>query len=111
MVAVGVPAASLSGVTVEIEPATDGNSAVSVEETTGAFTVTAGALRVEIVNLGFVQMGDLETDATIDGNTISPKTAPVVFEAILNPVTNVYKRLPEISGDGNGARVRITTIV
>lgn len=104
--AILVPAANLSGVTVDITPPVAGTLNITTLETTGAFAIPAGCLWVKIRNAGFVQDGDLEEEATVAGSSWSVGREEVLT-AFLDEVLSVYKRLPAIAGNGNGSRVFI----
>ena len=80
---------------------------VTTTETTGAFSIPAGALWIEIRNAGLVQSGDVEANATVAGQSWSPGREQR-FEAVLDAAANEYKRLPAIAGNGNGSRVMIS---
>ena len=100
------PTISTGDITVDITPPVAGTLVVTTLETTGAFAIPAGCLWVNIRNAGFVQDGDLEEEATVDGSSWSVGREEK-FEAFLDQVLGVYKRLPAIAGNGNGSRVFI----
>lgn len=99
----------LGNVSVNIPPPNEVNASIAIQETTGAFSVAAGKLKVEILNMGFVVDGDLEVAATVNGQSLEPGTPPLIFEAVEDPAAQEFKTTPAISGNGNGARLRITT--
>lgn len=102
--------ASIGDVTVDIEAPTEGALAITTSETTGAFSISAGARWVQIRNAGFVQDGDAEADATIQGQSWSPGREER-WEAVLDQANNELLLLPAITGNGNGARLFITYAV
>ena len=85
---------------------TAGSTNVDTLETTGSFSVPSGCYRVKIRNNGFVKDGDLEVDATVNGEDWHVGREEE-FLAVLDPVENVYKTLPAFVGNGNGSRVSI----
>lgn len=93
-------------ITVDPTPPAAGTLTIETLETTGSFTIPAGCLWAKIRNAGFVQDGDLEVEITVDGQSWSVGREEIL-QAWLDEVAQVYKRLPEISGDGNGSRVFI----
>lgn len=106
-VGIAVPAANLSGVSVTTSPDDAASLSVTTTSTTGAFTIPAGALWAIIRNAGFIEAGDLETNATIAGASWTPGREEK-WEAYRDTVNGELKTLPEITGNGNGARVFIT---
>lgn len=101
---------SLSGVSVSTTPPTAGNIVPGVDERTDGTTVPAGKLDVKVLNMGFVEDGDNEETITVNGEPVQPGAPPAHFFAILDPVTNVFKRTPEITiVNANGSRIRIIT--
>lgn len=84
-----------------------GTATITTLETTGAFSVPAGALWIEIRNAGIVQVGDLEANATVAGQSWSTGRVER-WEAQLDAAANEYKYLPAVSGNGNGSRLFIT---
>lgn len=86
---------------------TDGSLAVTTLETTGAFSVPAGSVWLEIRNAGMVQPGDLEANATVNAVSWSPGRNEK-WEARQNPVSLEYQLLPAVTGNGNGSRVMIS---
>ena len=106
-VGIAVPAANLSGVSITTAPDDAATLSITTTSTTGAFTIPAGALWANIRNAGFVEAGDLETDATVEGAPWSPGREEK-WEAFRDTVTGELKTLPEITGNGNGSRVFIT---
>lgn len=107
MVGIAVPAASLSGVSVTIDPDASGTLSLTTTETTGAFNIPAGCVWVNIRNAGFVQTGDVEANATVAGSSWSPGREEK-FEATRDSATGEFLTLPAIAGNGNGSRVFIT---
>ena len=103
---IGIPPASIStgAISVEITPPTAGSTTISTGETTGVFNVPAGCYWVRIRNAGFVRDGDLEEEATINGGSWSVGREEF-FQATLDEVAGVYKKLPAIAINGNGSRV------
>lgn len=98
---------SVSGeVTAEINAKTEVGSIVT-GETTGVIVIPAGALWVELANAGAVQPGDIPASATILGGSWSVGRKERWF-AEWNTNLNEYNYLPEISINGNGARVFYT---
>jgi hypothetical protein len=88
-------------------PATPGSLSLTTIETTGSFSVPAGALWVEIRNAGLVQPGDVEAEATVQGVSWSVGRVER-WEAVLDTATNQFLYMPAITGNGNGSRVFIT---
>ncbi|HMN89083.1 MAG TPA: hypothetical protein PKD70_06270 [Saprospiraceae bacterium] len=99
-------ALTLSGVTVEITPPDAGTATVTQIETTGAFSIPAGQRFVDIYIAGAVQPGDLETNATIQGQSLSVGNR-YQYEQTLDAVNNILELSPAITGDGNGGRLFI----
>jgi hypothetical protein len=98
---------SVEEVTVEITPPTESSLSITTIETTGAISVPAGARWAQIRNAGFVQDGDDEANATIQGQSWSPGREER-WEAFLDQANNELLLLPAITGNGNGSRVFIT---
>jgi hypothetical protein len=86
---------------------TSGTLATTTIETTGAFSVPAGASWIEIRNAGMVQPGDLEASATVAGQSWSPGRVER-WNAVLDSALGEYKRLPAVAGNGNGSRLFIS---
>jgi len=107
MLGIAVPPASLSGVSVSIDPDAAATLAITTSETTGAFSIPAGCVWVNIRNAGFVQSGDLEANATVSGASWSPGREER-WEAYRDTATGEFLTLPAITGNGNGSRVFIT---
>ena len=84
-----------------------GTASITTSETVGAFSIPAGALWVQIRNAGMVEDGDLEVEATVAGQNWSVGRTER-WDAVLDAPANEYKRLPAITGNGNGSRVFIT---
>lgn len=84
-----------------------GTLTTTTTETTGAFSIPAGASWIEIRNAGMVQPGDLEASATVSGQSWSPGRVER-WEAVLDPALGEFKRLPAVSGNGNGSRLFIS---
>jgi len=92
-------------VSVSVSDPTDETATLTKGNTTGSVTIPAGALKVMIYPFGFFSSGDDgEAITTIDGENW-PNGVPYEVEAILNPNTQEYKRLPAITLNGNGGRV------
>jgi hypothetical protein len=75
-------------------------------ETVGSFSIPANCYWIKIRNAGFVQDGDLETQATVAGVSWSVGHYEELT-SIWDQINNVYKLLPAITGNGNGSRVFI----
>lgn len=97
--------------------ATDVNIVVSTSEgtittnsTIGAVTIPAGALWVEIANAGMVRAGDQAVRATIQGADwdLGRKER---WNAVWDVNAQDFIKLPEITINGNGARVFYTYFV
>lgn len=103
---IGIPPASISTgeITVDITPPVAGSTTISTGETTGVFNIPAGCYWVRIRNAGFVRDGDLEEEATINGGSWSVGREEF-FQATLDEVAGIYKKLPAIAINGNGSRV------
>jgi hypothetical protein len=103
---IGIPPASISTgeITVSLTPPSAGSTTISTGETTGVFNIPAGCYWVRIRNAGFVQDGDQEEEATINGGSWSVGREEF-FQATLDEVAGVYKKLPAIAINGNGSRV------
>jgi len=86
---------------------TAGNMAVTTDETTGAFSIPANCLWVQIRNAGMVKDGDTESEATVGGEAWSVGRQEK-YEAVWDAAAGEYLRLPAISGNGNGSRVFIS---
>jgi hypothetical protein len=94
-------------VTITVDPSTAGTTNITSIETTGSFSVPAGCYWVRIGNKGFIQDGDLETQATV--NSVSWSVGhEELFEATYDQVTKILKKLPAFTGNGNGSRVFIS---
>lgn len=100
------PTVNTGDITVDVTPPAAGTLAITTQETTGAFAIPAGCLWAKVRNAGFVQDGDLETEATVAGQSWSVGREEI-FTAFLDEVNQVYLRLPAIAGDGNGSRIFI----
>lgn len=96
---------------VSTTPPTSGNIVPGYDERTDSPPdIAAGKLRVAIYNMGFVEDGDNEVTIDVNGEPLQPYAPPIVFEAQLDPVTNVFKYTPAITIDNSGgARIRIIT--
>ena len=102
--------ASVSVGSVTITPPTEVTGTAGFEEITTGTVVAAGKLRVEIRNMGFVQAGDANEDITVNGNVMSPGSAPLIFDAALQAADEEFKLLPAFTiVNALGSRVRITT--
>jgi hypothetical protein len=95
-----------SGVPVSVSSNPD-NFTITSLETTGAFTIPEKAIWVKIKNAGFVKDGDSNVDATIQGADWVPGREET-WESFVDPSTGKTFKLPEITGNGNGARIFIT---
>ncbi len=102
---------SLNGVTVNTATPTASNITPGYDERTDSPpAIAAGKLRVAIYNMGFVEDGDNEVTIDVNGEPLQPYAPPIIFEAQLDPVTNVFKYTPAITIDNSGgARIRIIT--
>jgi len=98
------PPASITTGNISITPPTAGTTTITSLEATGSFTIPAGCYWVRIRNAGFVQDGDLEVSATINGSSWSVGREEL-YTSTLDEVANVYKKLPAFTGNGNGSRV------
>lgn len=100
------PPASIStgDIEVTIEPPVAGSTTIVTGETVGVFNIPANCYWVRIRNAGFVQDGDAEEEATINGGSWSVGREEF-FQATLDEVAGVYKLLPAIAINGNGSRV------
>lgn len=103
---IGIPPASIAtgDITVDITPPVDGETTIVTGETLGVFNIPAGCYWVRIRNAGFVQEGDAEVEATINGGSWSVGREEF-FQATLDEVAQEYKKLPAIAINGNGSRV------
>lgn len=101
-----IPPASITTgeITVDVTPPIDGAAAIVTGEITGTITIPAGCYWIRIRNAGFVQTGDVEGEATINGGNWSVGREEL-FTATLDEVAQVYKKLPAIAINGNGSRV------
>lgn len=95
---------NVASLNVSSTPPSAGNLTITTGETTGTFTIPAGAAWAKIRNAGFIKAGDLEADATILSATWSVGREEI-FEAKLDESGAVYQKLPAISINGNGSRV------
>jgi len=93
-------------ITVELTPPTPGTGTVTQLETTSSFSIPAGQRYVEIYVAGAVQSGDLEVNATIQGQSISIGNT-YKYTQTLDAVNNVLELSPAITGNGNGTRLFI----
>lgn len=94
---------SFSG-NVNITPPGSGTTTITTGETTSAFSIPAGCYWIRIRNAGFVQDGDLEVSATV-GEVAWSVGREELLTATLDQASNVFKKLPALSGNGNGSRV------
>jgi hypothetical protein len=85
------------------EPATAGELTITSGETLTDFTRPAGALKLRVINAGPGGGGTADT-ATVNGASLFPGNE-LIFEARLDPVTNVFKYLPEMTIVTNGAEI------
>jgi len=85
------------------ELATAGELTITTGETLTDFTRPAGALKLRVINAGPGGGGTADT-ATVNGVSLFPGNE-LIFEARLDPVTNVFKYLPEIVVVTNGAEI------
>lgn len=84
------------GITVGITPPTAGTLAVETYEVLTGFTITAGAYRVRIKNVGSLIEGGTDADITVNGDTVAPgETA--VFEFVHDAANELFKTLPAIA--------------
>ena len=86
---------------VVLAPATTENIEETYLYTTGAGTITSGVQKWSISNVG-------DNNAELDGQ-IFPPDATVTYEAYLDPVTNVYKRLSGLDWDAQTSILLIAT--
>jgi|GEM_PF-6487843 len=102
---------SLGDVTVSTTAPTASNIIPGFDERTDSPpAIAAGKLRVAIYNMGFVEDGDNEVTIDVNGEPLQPYAPPMVFEAQLDPVNNIFKYTPAITVDNSGgARIRIIT--
>ena len=84
--------------------ATPGTLNISTQYETGSFTIPAGAYRVKLYNMGIDGTG---ADCTLSTGDSIPVGGSMIYDVVLDQVTNVWKTIPEISGDGNGSRIEI----
>lgn len=86
------------------------NGTITTESTTGAVVIPAGCLWVEISNAGAVRAGDVPARATVAGAEwdLGRKER---WNAVWDSNAQDYIKLPQISINGNGARVFYTYFV
>lgn len=84
-------------------PATSGTLTITSGETISNFSRTAGALKLVLTNAGPAAGGTGDT-ATVNGANLFPGDR-LEFDAVLDPVNNVYKLLPEMTIVTNGATI------
>ena len=101
------PPAAINVGEININPPAAGSTNVTSLETTGAFAIPAGCYWVRIRNAGFVQDGDQEEEATVNGQSWSVGREET-FNAVFDESANVYKKLPAFNGNGNGSRIFYT---
>ena len=106
--------ASIGDVTVDIEAPTEGALAITTSETTGAFSISAGARWVQIRNAGFVQDGDAEADATIQGQSWSPgreeRWEAVMRVNVKGTLLMCHAAVDAMRGTGRGAIVNLASV-
>lgn len=92
---------------VSVTPPGESAGTVTTIETTGSFSVPAGAYWIEIKNAGIVQPGDQPNAATVQGASWSVGRIER-WEAFLDSAGSTLYTLPAVTGNGNGARMYIT---
>lgn len=85
------------------DPATAGSLTIASGETTSDFNRSAGAYKLVVTNAGPAAGGSGDT-ATVNGANVFPGDR-LEFEAVLDPVTNVFKTLPAMTIVTNGATI------
>ncbi len=95
-----------SGGSVSVSSNAD-NFNITTLETTGSFNIPEKTIWVKIKNAGFVQTGDDEVEATVNGQSWSPGREEE-WKSFVDPSTGKTFKLPAITGNGNGARLFIT---
>ena len=89
---------------------TGGTNSPTYLETTGAFNIVAGATRIKITNEGAVIDGDQSVGATINvngSNQVLEVGGTYIQTAVMDWDNGVFKTCSVVSGNGNGARLRI----
>lgn len=84
-------------------PATAGTLTIASGETTSDFTRAAGALKLVVTNAGPAAGGTGDT-ATVNGANLFPGDR-LEFDAVLDPVNNIFLTLPEMTIVTNGASI------